>query len=107
MAGFGALTFSGCGEGALAGGGTSGVTLGGAGGAGFGAFAMGATGGAGGAGFGACSLAAGTAGIGDNGTDKGEALCAAAAARGFKLAVILEMVQRSLGSRSSACRAMS
>src|SRR5437660_11820733 len=55
------------------GGGTTGGTT--ARGAGFGAFAKVAIGGAIGAGFGgACSFAAGTAGIGDNGTDKGDAL---------------------------------
>ena len=55
-----------------------------------------------GAGRGACSLAAGTAGTVDCGMDTGDALCAAAAARGFRLAAMLAMVQRSLGSGSSA-----
>src|SRR5207248_6735897 len=93
---------------------------GGAGDAGFGALAAGgekrgrlgagAGGGGGGtkgAGFGACSFAAGTAGTGGTGTNNGDALCAAAAARGFRLAAIWAMLQRSLGSRSRACWAMS
>src|SRR5437879_10908143 len=88
----------------------SGGRLGGMSGAGFEAFAAGRQSGGGdgmtGAGFGACSFAAGTAGTGDNGTDKGDALCAAAAARGFRLAVIWAMLQRSRGSRSSACCAI-
>src|SRR5256884_1601968 len=66
----------------------SGGRLGGMSGAGFEAFAAGRQSGGGdgmtGAGFGACSFAAGTAGTGDNGTDKGDALCAAAAARDRK-----------------------
>src|SRR5215472_19187373 len=88
----------------------SGGKIGGSNGAGFGAFAAGGEkgrwGAMTGAGFGACGLAGGTAGAGENGTDKGDALCAAAAARGFRLAAIWAMLQRSRGSRSSACCAI-
>src|ERR1700746_2842990 len=54
--------------------------------------------GAGGGGF--------VAGGGDNATERGAALGAAAAARGFRLAAIWAMLQRSRGSRSSACCAI-
>src|SRR5215831_21319143 len=83
----------------------------GTGGAGFAALAAGGTRGGGaamtGADFGTCSFAAGTAGMDENGADKADALCAAAAARGFRLALMRATLQRSQGSRSSACCAIS
>ena len=50
----------------------------------------------------ACSFEAGTAGTVDCGIDAGEALWAAAAARGFKLDSMFAMVQRRRASGSSA-----
>src|SRR5262252_7797634 len=79
--------------------GTNGGTKGWMGGAGLGVCAIGASGplpicgaigGANdGAGGGACIFAAGTAGTGDSGTETGDALCTAAAARGFRRASML------------------
>src|SRR5690349_19736641 len=106
---FGACTMGG--KGPLPIGGTVGRVNDGAADAAGGGIIGGAGGGAnvgeGSAGREACSFAAGIAGTVDCGIDAGDALCAAAAARGFKQAVMLSMVQRSLGSGSSAWRAIS
>src|SRR5215472_14822595 len=103
MSRFAPPTFNDSNDRPFANGGTIGGMTG-TGGAAFAALAGGGTRGGGaamtGADFGTCSVAAGTSAMDDNGKDKADALCAAAAARGFRLALMRAMLQRSRGSRS-------